>query len=381
MVYELLNPVPSSFLQFVEELPTQSLGKRTTFFKGGAFVNYADFSIAIIGVGENRGFNKQSEATSMESVRKAFYRLCPGNWSTTLIDFGDISPGNKLEDTYFLLESLIKDLVKNGVLPVVIGGAQDLTYPLYKGLEALNKSINIVNIDSKLDIKEDFTCLSEGVISRIIMQEPVKLLNFCNLGYQTYFNSQEEIDLMHSLYFEGYRLGELINNIQISEPVLREADIVSLDLTSIKSSDSGNFDRFTPNGFDAREICSLARYSGLSDRVSVFGIFNYNNNENEALLIAQIIWYFIEGFNYRTNEYPFQRRESYTKYIVPVEGIDEFIFYKSNISARWWVESKMFGDAQKGIDFVISCSYEDYQQTLQQDIPERWWRLVKRSLL
>jgi hypothetical protein len=57
----------------------------------------------------------------------------------------------------------------------------------------------------------------------------------------------------------------------------------------------------------------LSRY-GISDKVSIFGIFNHNNSSQESVLIAQIIWYFIEGFHYRSNEYPFGSRENYKIY-------------------------------------------------------------------
>ena len=40
------------------------------------------------------------------------------------------------------------------------------------------------------------------------MQEPNNLFNYCNVGYQTYFNSQEEISLLDNLFFDTYRLGE-----------------------------------------------------------------------------------------------------------------------------------------------------------------------------
>jgi hypothetical protein len=53
---------------------------------------------------------------------------------------------------------------------------------------------------------------------------------------------------------------------------------------------------------------------GISDKVSIFGIFNHNNSSQESVLIAQIIWYFIEGFHYRSNEYPFGRRKLYKIY-------------------------------------------------------------------
>ena len=151
------------------------------------------------------------------------------------------------------------------------------------------------------------------------MDEPNNLFNFCNVGYQTYYNSQEEIDLVEKLFFDSYRLGDVCNNISIAEPVFRDADIISLDLTSIKTSDSGNFRSFIPNGFSGKEICSLASYAGLSDKVSCLGIFNHGDTDQESKLTSQIIWYFIEGFHYRSNEYPFGSKDNYLKYIVPLD--------------------------------------------------------------
>jgi hypothetical protein len=52
--------------------------------------------------------------------------------------------------------------------------------------------------------------------------------------------------------FDSYRLGEISNNITLAEPIFRDADVVSLDLNSIKSSDSGNFISFAPNGFNGK---------------------------------------------------------------------------------------------------------------------------------
>lgn len=59
----------------------------------------------------------------------------------------------------------------------------------------------------------------------------------------------------------------------------------------------------SPNGFYGEEICAISRYAGISDKVSSFGIYEYNSkhdsNYQTAHLIAQMIWYFIEGVNYR----------------------------------------------------------------------------------
>jgi len=380
MLYELLRPIGDELINFIDGLPSQSLGKKITFFSGGNFENYSRYRIAIIGVIDNRGFNNDDDIVDLSKIRKAFYALFPGNWSTNMIDLGDILPGEQLQDTYFLLKTLVGDLVKNDVIPIVIGGSQDMTYAIYRGYDKLEQMVNLVSIDAKLDLAKEGSFPAESFLSRIIMEEPVNLFNFSNIGYQTYFNAQEEIDLIESLYFEAYRVGEITKNIKLAEPVLRDADIISIDMGVVKSGDSGNFDFFNPNGFDGKEICSLARYSGLSDRVSSFGIFNYNNNKNETLLIAQILWYFVEGVNFRSNEYPFVSKESYLKYIVPVEGYDDLIFFKSDVSERWWVEAPVFfNNTEKKV--LLPCSYDDYELAISQNVPERWWRTLKKSLL
>lgn len=223
-------------------------------------------------------------------------------------------------------------------MPIVVGGSQDLTYAIYRSYDKLDQMVNLVNIDSKFDFENgQNTLISNSYLSKIIVEEPNNLFNYSNIGYQTYFNSQEEIDLIEKLYFEAYRLGEVSQNITIAEPVFRDADLVSVDMSSVKSSDSGSNNPFMPNGFDGKEICTLARYSGISDKVSSFGVFNHNFSEKETLLLAQIIWYFIEGYHYRSKEYPIGSRENFIKYIVPIED-DDLVFYKSDVSERWWIE-------------------------------------------
>ena len=49
----------------------------------------------------------------------------------------------------------------------------------------------------------------------IVMDKPNNLFNYSNIGFQTFFNSQEEIDLMDKLFFEAYRLGEVTNDLTI----------------------------------------------------------------------------------------------------------------------------------------------------------------------
>tara|TARA_R110002126_G_scaffold36697_2_gene111357 strand:+ start:185 stop:1327 length:1143 start_codon:yes stop_codon:yes gene_type:complete len=378
MEFDFLKPIDTDFL---EKLSSQQLGNKIVFHTKNQFPDLNKINIAVIGVLENRGSDTAFSEVDIMAIRKELYSMFPGNWDASIADLGDILAGNTIEDTYFALRKVVSSLIKNKIIPIVIGGSQDLTYALYRAYDELEQMVNLVSIDSKFDFgKENEGTPVTSYLTKIIIDEPNNLFNYCNIGYQTYYNSQEEIDLVEKLFFDGYRLGEISNNIALAEPVFRDADIVSLDLNSVKSSDSGNFSTFTPNGFNGKEICSLSRYAGISDKVSMFGIFNHNNSVQESVLVAQIIWYFIEGFHYRSNEYPFGSRENYIKYIVPSEE-EVLVFYKSDKTDRWWIEIPFISNGNNKLkrNTLLPCSYDEYLGACNQELPERWWKAQRKN--
>ena len=384
MEFDFLKPLDNEILRFAKGFSSQQLGSKVVFHSSEDFPDLNKIKIAIVGVLENRGDVNQTEEVDLSHIRKELYGLFPGNWDASIADLGDIYAGNSIEDTYFALKKVVSGLIKKKIIPIVIGGSQDLTYALYRAYDELEQMVNLVSIDNTFDFgKERDAVSATSYLTKIILEEPNNLFNFSNVGFQTYYNSQEEIDLIDKLFFDAYRLGDVSNNIAIAEPVFRDADMVSIDLTSVKSSDSGNISPFTPNGFNGKEICALSRYAGISDKVSLLGIFNHNNSRQESVLIAQIIWYFIEGFHYRSNEYPFGSKESYIKYIIPLEEKEEIIFYKSNKTDRWWVEIPIISKTNTKLkkNTLLPCSHDEYIGACNQEIPERWWKAQRKNIV
>lgn len=383
MEFDFLKPLDNEILDVLKGFSSQQLGSKVVFHTAEDFPDLNKIKIAIVGVLDNRGDVSQTKEVNLSYIRKELYGLFPGNWNASIADLGNIHAGNTLSDTYFALKKVISSLIKKEIIPIVIGGSQDLTYALYRGYDDLEQMVNLVSIDNKFDFgKESAEVSVSSYLTKIIIDEPNNLFNYSNIGYQTYYNSQEEIDLIDKLFFDAYRLGEVSNNIAIAEPVFRDADLVSIDMTAVKSSVSGNLFSFTPNGFNGKEICALSRYAGISDKVSLLGIFNHNNSKQEAVLIAQILWYFIEGYHYRSREYPFGSRENYIKYIVPLED-EELVFYKSNKTDRWWIEIPFISDVNNKLkkNTLLPCSYEEYVLACSQEIPERWWKAQRKNIL
>ena len=384
MEFDFLSPVDNEIIIFKNNLSSLQLGSKVAFHTDTDFPDIDTIKIAIIGVLENRGnIDNGNDNLNLDHIRKELYSLFPGNWHAAIADLGDIVQGNSLDDTYFALQKVATRLICKGIIPILIGGSQDLTYPLYRAYDSLEQMVNLVSIDSTFDFgKQEEQISSKSYLSKIILDEPNNLFNYTNIGYQTYYNSQEEIDLIEKLFFDAYRLGEISNHIELSEPALRDADIVSLDLNSVISNCTGSFSPFSPNGFSGKEICGLSRYAGISDKVSSFGIFNYDNSSTSAVIISQIIWYFIEGVNYRSNEYPFGTRDNYLKYIVPLDN-DELVFYKSNKTGRWWIEIHFLTGRHNNLNkyTLLSCSHEDYLGACNNEIPERWWKAQRKNLI
>ncbi len=386
--YNFLSPVDDLILSHMNLNSSLILGNRINIFSDvSSPPDLANVDVAIIGVNEYRnGINSLDENFSLNEIRKKFYNLYPGNWSLNIADLGDLILGENVFDTYQAMQSIISVLLKNNIIPVIIGGTQDLTYANYRSYDYLEKTVNVVNIDSNFDLGDSSKPIkNNSFLGKIILDKPHNLFNYSVLGYQTYFNSQEEIDLMEKLYFEPYRLGELNNSIQNAEPILRDANIVTLDLKSIKSSEISSKQKFSPNGFDGKEICAISRYAGISNKVSSFGIYEYLPSiEDEAteMLIAQIMWYFIEGVSCRIVDNNFHKVEDFQKFIVLVDS-QELVFLKSIKSSRWWVEIPFVQNSNNKLDdhSLLPCMHEDYLDASKGVIPERWFKAQKKNII
>ncbi|MCB0374712.1 MAG: formimidoylglutamase [Sinomicrobium sp.] len=384
MDFEFLLPVSNTVLSHSSFLHKQTLGKTLKIHtKNEGFPEMDDVRIALFCVNEfGYSSTKFHQQTDISGLRIQLYKLYAGNWNTVVADLGDIAKGATPEDTDYAVKTLVAYLVTTGIVPVVIGGSQEITYATYRAFDALSNMVNIVAIDSCFDFGfQEELISSQSYMGKIILEKPNNLFNFCNLGYQTYYNAQETIDLIDNLFFEAYRLGEITKDIAIAEPVLRDADIVSLDVTSVKSSDLGYTENVHPNGFNSREICAISRYAGISDRVSVFGIYEFEGSALSYQLIAQIIWYFIEGYNFRTNEYPFRKKNEYTRFMVPVDN-ETLNFYKSDISGRWWIEVPSITASNNKLErqALLPCTHQDYLDACNQVIPQRWWKAYRKAM-
>lgn len=361
-----------------------------SFFNTVSLYNGQDlneFNIALIGVGENRGSeSNKGVAIAPNHIRKYLYKLNKLAGNVKVVDLGNLKVGSSLNDTYFALSSILEELIKLEIVPIILGGGQDLTYANFLAYKNLEQTVNLVSIDSHFDLGEpDAEISSNNFLTKIILHQPNFLFNYSNIGYQSYFVDKSEIDLMNKLFFDVYRLGQVQKNIEDVEPIVRNADIISFDVSSIRQAESPGNANSSPNGFYGEQACQISRYAGLSDKLTSIGFYEinpeYDNNGQTAHLVAQMIWYFIDGYSNRKKDFPVGSRKPYTKYRVNIQnGENELIFYKSDKSERWWMDVPYPSHQKIKYErhLLVPCSYKDYQTACGDEMPDRWWQTFQK---
>jgi len=342
------------------------------------FIN--KFDLVIIGIQDERNTENKGARKAPDKIRTELYKLYSPS-KIKLADLGNLKSGKTVKDTYIALTEIVYELLMNEMAVIFLGGSKDSIVPLCKAYEKGKKNFSICVAEPKFDLNDYEESHGPGSYLNEIISENKRLFNYSNIGYQSYYNSADNISYINDNY-EAVRLGMARTFIFHNEPYIRDADFFAVDVKSVKRSDAPGTNEPSTNGFYGEEICQLSRYAGLSDKVSIFGIFELNpdldKDNRTSELAAQMTWYFIQSFYNRKNEFPDPVVKKFQKYIVNIEGVNESInFYKSPKSGRWWVEVN-YAVKNDERSRLVACSYEDYIKATRNEIPERWWKLFNK---
>lgn len=340
--------------------------------------------VAFFDVPEYRKDSSPGENTR-DVFRKELYALFQGdNWTKPIYDLGTIRPGEKVEDTYFALSQTVSELMKKGIIPIIIGGSLDLSMACYQGYSELEQMVNFCSITSGVHLGNPSEPISStSYVSHLLMQRPCFLFNYSTIGMQRPYVKRFEMDLLEKLYFDVCRLGEYNGDYKTAEPLIRNSDFVAFDMKGLKSGqvDSIKYDR--PNGFKTDQFCQMAKYAGVSDKNSMIGLFNVDPEQGTDAnqLIAELIWYYLDGVSDRVGDFPIGSKKDYLKFHVHLDDFsDDLVFYKSERSGRWWLEVQylMKGNEKYQRHCMVPCREQDYKNALKNIVPNLWWKTLQK---
>jgi formiminoglutamase len=373
----LFSPIDESI--YTKSYPSNSFFKSIKVY-GDKMPDFRGVDVALFGVREERGtISNAGCSKGPDEIRRKLYNLKKGNGAYRIVDLGNLNTGIDLDETYVRISEVCRILLENNVMPLILGGSHDLDFGQYRGYEEMEKLISLLNIDAFLDLEDNKEVEPASQhIHKILLHEPNYLLSYTHLAHQLYLIDPLSVSILEKLYFEAFRIGQMRNNLAEMEPAIRNADLLSFDVTAIRSSDAPGNANAQPFGLTGEEACQLCWYAGMNEKLSSAGFYEYNPdrddaNKKTASVVATMIWYFIEGFYHRKNEHNFKSND-FLKYVVsmPVEP-ETLAFYKSKVTEKWWMEVAYHKPgARYTRNSVIPCSYTDYQTATKGEIPERY---------
>ncbi len=371
---DILEPVSNAILAEATRLLPSTLARSILPIIPG-LTSIAEAELLLLGVYAE----PNNQGWSPNEVRKSLYQLFSPHGLGRVADLGNISNLLSADEQTKALEYIAEYCAREKKILVVFSPNQNHTLPLYIGLNNSHKDLGITIIDSSIDMGTMLGDKPTPQYISSILENAADTPKFISvIGIQSYLTNPMNVDLSSKMYLELLRLGELRADLKAAEPIIRDANLVSFDMTAIRYADNPECIAAGPNGLYAEEACLLARYAGFADKVdlfAVFGDFLPSSQNISTQLAAQLLWHFLDGFANRKHEYPLTNSKKLEKYIVKLGKDDEeLVFYKSKKTDRWWMEI----DSTKNNSSLVSCRYEDYQEACQQDIPYRWLFYYKK---
>lgn len=371
---DFLDPISVAQISGDEGFRSGQIGKNIRVHEEDLFPELDNVDLVIVGCGEERGLGMGKPfSRAPDHIRESLYRAFYWHNEITLADIGNIKVGDSLSDTYAALRMVIREITDAGKIILILGGAHDLTLAQYHAYADRKQIIEAACIDARIDLDMESLPQSEHFMMEILTGEPNFLRHYSHLAFQSYYVHPYMLENMDKLRFDCYRVGQIKEQVDEMEPVLRNCHMVSFDLSAIAHAYAPG-SAISPNGLNGEEACVLARYAGMSHTVNSFGIYGYQPANDLAGMtakqVSQMIWYFIDGISKGRREDSINDRESFYEYNTAFAEV-ETVFLQSKKTGRWWM--------QLPDNKFIACSYKDYVIASNNDIPERWLRAQERS--
>jgi len=372
-ISDFLSPVNRHIISNDEGYREGQIGYSISLFDE-TFPGLEAVQVVLLGCAEQRGSGLIASGNEApDAVRHQLYKMYHWHRDVQIADIGNIKTGAGFNDTYAALKTVVNELINHGKTVIIIGGSHDLTLAQYQAYAMNKKTIEVACVDTLIDLNIDSPFRHENFLMEMLTGEPNYLKHYNHIAFQSYYVHPRMIETMDKLRFDCYRVGHIKENIEEMEPVIRNCDMLSFDISAIANA-YAPANNVSPNGLNGEEACILTRYAGMSHSIRSVGIYGYNpahdKDEMTAKQISQMIWYILDGRSKGNREAHLEEKESFNEFHMAFAEV-ETVFIQSKKTGRWWMQ---LPDHR-----YIACSYKDYLLASSNEIPERWLRAQERS--
>lgn len=324
--------------------------------------------IVLLFVSDFRGADGDAEVLNFSPLRRILYRLSKLDFDVPICDLGDLVSGKTVQDSHYILQEVLSLCHYKNAIPVIVGGSNDFAYSLFSALNFHQKNISYTQVSNTVSLSNEGEEINEkNYLSRIFSTKNFSIKNFHLLGYQKHLNEMDSVKLIKEVEFDIVRLAEMMNSTEKMEPFFRRTDLVTFNCDAVESFSDAFSVNPQVNGLNRREICAYMKEAGMSENLKSAGIFNFNFETENPLnhqLLAQMIWYLVEGINIQKTH---PKERNYETFYVMID--DKNVVFKRDTFSNLWY----FGE-DENIKNCIPCSREDFDMAKQGHLNYRLMR-------
>jgi formiminoglutamase len=371
---DFLVPVSRAALSHDQLYQDGQIGKDINVYEND-FPELFEADIVLVGCAEQRGSGKNNShsISAADAVRQQFYQLYHWHADLKLADIGNIKTGASLQDSYAAVKTVLQELLKEKKTIILIGGSHDLTLAQYEAYVDNKQIIEVSCVDALIDLNINSSFRSDNFLMEMLTSEPNFIRHYNHIGFQSFYVHPHMLETMDKLRFDCYRVGSVKESIDEMEPVIRNCQLLSFDVSAIANA-YAPANTISPNGFNGEESCLLMRYAGLSPNTNSIGIYGYapekDKDDLTAVQISHMIWYILDGRSRGRREAKLDEKDAFNEYHMAFAEV-QTTFLQSKKTGRWWM--------QLPDNKFIACSHKDYLLASSNEIPERWLRAQERS--
>ncbi len=324
-------------------------------------------SIVLLFLSDYRGADGDAESQDFMQIRREFYKLSQLDFDIPIVDLGDLVSGKTPQDSHYILQEVLSACHYKHAIPVIIGGSNDFAFSLFSALSFHQKDINYTQISNVVSLKQDEEIHESNFLSKILGSKNFSIKNYHHLGYQKHLNEMDSVKLIKEVQFDIIRLAEMMNSTEKTEPYFRKTDLVTVNCDAVESFNEPFSINPQVNGLNKREVCAYMKEIGLGEKLKSVGIFNYNiysDSQLNSQLLAQMIWYLIEGINIQRSH---PKEKSFETFFVLIDD-NQYAFKRDVFSNLWY-----FGE-DEDIENCIPCSRSDFDEAKRGFLSSRFTR-------
>ena len=339
-IVDFLEPINLAEISFDEGFKDTQIGKHILAFEE-EIPDISEADLVIVGCGEMRGMGMQYTNTSAPNkVRTQFYKLYYWHSEVSIADLGNIKTGASLADSYAAVKMVVSELIQMGKKVLILGGSHDITTPQYQAYGSLDKIIDAVSVDARINLDMDSLEPADQFLVDMFTGIPNHLKHYTHIAFQSYYMHPHMLETINKLGFDFYRVGRVKEAIEEMEPAIRNSELFSFDIEAIQYAHAPA-NRVTPNGLNGEEACTLMQYAGMSSICSSIGLYGYDvakdMHDMTAIQQAHMIWYVIDGIHRGKQEASLENRNDFNEFTMAFAEAPT-AFLQSKRTGRWWMQ-------------------------------------------